>query len=375
MVGDKSLAARPARGVVFNGRFLNQLERGMARTATELVRAVDQILTEQPDRAAARSWRLACRRDARPGLPLTHIRRLAHGGWRWGLWEQTALPGLARGQLLVNLCNMSPVAVKGAITIIHDAHPLMMPQHHTLGYAAWHRLALPRAARTASRLLTVSAYSRETMMDHGLVPSGPPIEILPNGAEHMLGVVPDPAVLDRLGLRPGGFVLALANRHPHKNIGLLFAAFRRPAMAGVRLVLIGCHGAADFRARRLAPPPATVFAGPVTDPELRALMEAAICHCTPSLNEGFGLPPLEAMGFGCPVAAAPCGALPEVCGDAVIYADPASSDAWAEAILALRDDPALRGRLQAAGRTHMRRFTWRASAERLLDLIEEVAPA
>jgi glycosyltransferase involved in cell wall biosynthesis len=90
----------------------------------------------------------------------------------------------------------------------------------------------------------------------------------------------------------------------------------------------------------------------------------------PSLTEGFGLPPLEAMALGCPVVAAPFGALPEVCGEAALFADPFSPDAWRLNILKALDNEAVRHYLISAGRRQADGFTWKQAALNLCDALK-----
>jgi glycosyltransferase involved in cell wall biosynthesis len=106
--------------------------------------------------------------------------------------------------------------------------------------------------------------------------------------------------------------------------------------------------------------------GRVSDPELRALYEGALCLLFPSSYEGFGLPPLEAMWCGCPVIAGPAGAVPEVCGDAALYFDPDGPRSLADAVAKLADDAALRTGLAALGRARAAEFSWEMAARRLL---------
>ena len=116
--------------------------------------------------------------------------------------------------------------------------------------------------------------------------------------------------------------------------------------------------------------PADVRAlGRVSDAELRALYEGALCLLFPSRYEGFGLPPVEAMWCRCPVVAAPMGALPEVCGEAALWFDAARPASLGEAVAALADDAARRDALADAGHARARGFSWDAAARRLLGFI------
>src|SRR6185503_13301669 len=116
-------------------------------------------------------------------------------------------------------------------------------------------------------------------------------------------------------------------------------------------------------------PPNVIITGRISDGALRAFYEAALCVAFPSTTESFGLPPVEAMRVGCPAIVAPCGALPEVCGDAAIYADPASAQAWTDAILALSHDAEGWQAASEAGKVQAARFTWRTAAEQLLAVL------
>jgi glycosyltransferase involved in cell wall biosynthesis len=113
-------------------------------------------------------------------------------------------------------------------------------------------------------------------------------------------------------------------------------------------------------------------AGYVTDPELRALYENAACFVYPSLYEGFGLPPLEAMSCGCPTLVARAASLPEVCGDAALYCDPRDPASIAQQIRCLVDDTSRRADLRARGLARAREFSWDRSAGTLLKLVDDV---
>ena len=141
----------------------------------------------------------------------------------------------------------------------------------------------------------------------------------------------------------------------------------------MRLVLIGGAKAEDFTAAGFPPNDKVIFAGRVSDSDMRGLMMDALCFACPSLTEGFGLPPLEAMLTGCPAIVAPCGALPEVCGSAALYAGAHSPQEWAGAMRSLATQPALWEAQRTQGAAHASQFTWRKSAAQLLEIISSFA--
>ena len=289
----------------------------------------------------------------------------------WQPWEQLDLPLMAHGSLLVNLCNLGPVAHPASIVMMHDAQVFATPQSYSAKFRTWYRTVQPLLGRRALRVLTVSEFSKQELIRFGVAPAEK-IRVIPNGCDHFSALRTDCAILPRVRRSGQRYVLALANVQAHKNIGLLLQAFTDERLRDITLVLVGKATAHDFAAQGHTSPPNTVFAGPVADEELKALYAEALCLAFPSTTEGFGLPPVEAMSVGCPVIAAPCGALPEVCGDAALYAASDDPAAWVSAICALAEDEDARAARARAGRRQAAGFTWMRSAERLLAVIDEV---
>jgi glycosyltransferase involved in cell wall biosynthesis len=253
--------------------------------------------------------------------------------------------------------------------MIHDAQVFLTPESYSRAFRAFYKFALPRIGSCAEKILTVSEYSRKELVRFG-VASASKIEVIYNGADHILSCPVDPEIVVRLGLEPYKYAVALSNTQAHKNISVLLRAFASPSMASARLVLVGNADERDFRKLGQNPPANVLFAGPVTDGQLRTLLENAAGLAFPSTTEGFGLPPAEAMSLGCPVVAAPFGALPEVCGEAAVYASPHDASAWSEAILNLMEGDALRQRASVLGLARAKNFTWAAAARKLLHIIE-----
>jgi glycosyltransferase involved in cell wall biosynthesis len=350
------------RPIYFNGKLYAGGVSGVRRVADRLIREVDARLAELPaaERPEATLF-LPKRRQWQPTLTTIRIVEEARGDSQ--LWEQLVLPIRARGGLLVNLCNLAPVLHTAKVLMLHDVQFLFPDSSYPARLRWGYRLLTPLMARTSEQVLTVSAYSRQMLDLCGVAPRER-TEVLHNGAEHMLDAAPDPGVIDRLGLTPGRFVVHLASPKAYKNTAVILNAFADPSLADLGLVLVGPDRAKLLRAG-LEAPERTIFAGAVDDACLRALYEAALCLAFPSRTEGFGLPPIEAMACGCPAVVSAGGAIPEVCRDAVLYADVDRPNAWVEAFRSLADDSDRREAKIVAGRRRAADFTWDASGRAL----------
>jgi glycosyltransferase involved in cell wall biosynthesis len=249
--------------------------------------------------------------NAKRHLALKNI-TVRRSEWLGGkLWEQFELPRLARGQLLISLCNQAPLLQKGGLLMVHDAQALISPESYSPLFRLWYRFSVPRMGAAAERVLTVSNYSRDMLVEHNIAPPSK-ISVVYNGIDHISAIQADSGCIDRFGLTPQNYVLALSSTQKHKNISLLFDVFRQPTKRHLRLALVGSAGKNEFAGNGASLPDNVLFCGNVSDAELRAMYENALCLAFPSTTEGFGLPPLEAMLLGCPAIVAPRGALPEV---------------------------------------------------------------
>ncbi len=362
---------KPLR-LVFNGKFLTAPSTGVHRVAEELILALDLLASEDMQIAARITGEVVHPASARRELPLRAFSSRQAGRLRSQLWEQMDLPRAASGHLLVNLCNIGPIAVHRAVTMFHDAQVRISPESYSPAFRTYYRMIQPVIARRHARILTVSDYSRQQLAHYG-VARADAVSVIHNGVDHVLRAEAEAGVAQDLGLAPERYVVALANTQVHKNIGMLLAAFRRTELANLKLVLFGGRDRSAFLEAGHSVPENVVFTGRISDGRLRGLLESALCLAFPSTTEGFGLPPLEAMLVGCPTIAAPCGALPEVCGDAVLYAPPDDPAAWVRTIATLAADPQSRQRLAETGRLHAQQFTWTAAARQLLDVLETIA--
>jgi glycosyltransferase involved in cell wall biosynthesis len=285
------------------------------------------------------------------------------------LWEQLVLPFAHPGVPLLNLANSAPLLRSGQVLFVHDAAVLDIPDCFRTSYRVLHRTLLACVTRlTDATVCTVSDFSAERLAHHVPGLAGR-VRVVPPGIDHVHRIEPSGGLRERYGLEPGRFVLAVASAAKHKNGRLLAAAADQIAAMGLKIAVAGDRNSSAFSAAESAPAPHVVHLGYVDDPTLRSLYEAAFAFVYPSLYEGFGLPPLEAMACGCPVACANVAALPETVGDAARLFDPHDARAIADAVLDVLGDPAPwveRGLARAAA------FSWERTARETDAVYEEL---
>ena len=354
---------------------------GMETYARELIPA---LLQERPDlRLTAFLNREAAEASQGPWcelIPAVTVPVRARQRWQWVRGEQQLLPVLAKragADLVHSLASTAPAwgAFRRVVTI-HDVIYRIYPEAHPGMRSLAMRLLVPLAARRSHRIIVPSQATRNDLIRLLGVPTGK-IEVVPNGLgtpPTRLGLAED-ELRKRYGMGTRLFVLAVSAKRPHKNLVRLLEALalipieRRPI-----LVLPGYATQHEEQLRdltaRLDLAADTRFLGWVSDEELEGLYRCAVCFVFPSLYEGFGLPVLEAMARGVPVACSDRGALAEVVGDAAVTFDPDRPEAIADAIQRLLVDPAERERLSDAGRTNASRFSWAETARLTLRTYE-----
>ena len=239
------------------------------------------------------------------------------------------------------------------------------------------RFLVPRAARRAAAVLTLSEHSKRDIVRTCRVPAERVHVTYLAADEAAGGDIPDAeqrALLERVGLDQP-YILTVANAWPHKNVPALVRAHARlPEGCARRLVIVGIRGRGmgEVNAAIAASPRAdrVVTTGWVSERELWILYRHAAVFAFPSLFEGFGLPVLEAMAAGVPVVSSNAASLPEVYGDAALEFDPRDEGAMADAIRRVLEDDALARDLVERGRRNVARFSWRRTAEQTLEVLE-----
>jgi glycosyltransferase involved in cell wall biosynthesis len=344
--------------IFINGRFLAQSVTGVQRYAREVVLALDYLL----ERGEIDSKRYTFEIVTPPGvnnlLDLKHITFRFVGPLHGQAWEQLVLPVISRGKWLLSFCNVGPLLKRRQIVTVHDASVFAYPEAYSFGFRAWYQCALPALGKMAARILTDSHFSENELIKYcGMSPDKVAVVLL--GVDHISRLRPDYNVFQkhRLGERP--YILAASSLSPHKNFIRLEQAFNHLRYANVDIVVAGGANSKVFSNSRLSSNQANVhYLGYVSDGELRALYERAHCFVYPSLYEGFGLPPLEAMACRCPVIVSDAASLKEVCGEAALYCDPMSHKDIADKIELLLADAVLRDKLREIGSGWATRFQW-----------------
>ena len=337
----------------------------------------------------------ASAREMLPGLRFIHAPapRVARRWW-WGIGlplhlresEADLFHGTNYELPLVDL----PRAVRTTrekirrVVTINDLSVLLHPGTH--GSAATSRGArrLPLVARRAHRIITLTEAVRAEICEHLGVPPEK-VTAVPLAARACF--IPQESLAESDAVRrrfdiSAEFVLSVGTIEPRKNLPRLVAAFERvlrETESRPQLVLVGRRGwLLDEWLAALRDSPVYKhlrLTGYVTDDELRALYSSCRAFVYPSLYEGFGLPPLEAMGCGAPVIASRAAAIAEVTGDAARLVEATDTDALARAMIDVLRDESMRRELAAAGLARARLFTWRRTAELTREVYDDALAA
>jgi glycosyltransferase involved in cell wall biosynthesis len=301
-------------------------------------------------------------------------------GTPWHIWHELVAIGIAPRardlDVVHGLANLVPLAsCRGVARVVTILDVIWMHHPEAMGMRA--RVAMrtlaPLCGRRAHRVIAISNAAAEDISETLRIPAGK-FDVTPLGISSPGSVQPSPEseMRARLGLRDGPLVLCVAAKRAHKNLDGLIRAFasmpeqlRRPAMP--QLVLPGSPTDYERELRALAAQLGVeddvAFPAWVTEPDLEALYAAASAFVLPSMQEGFGLPVLEAMARGVPVACSDTSSLPEVAGDAALLFDPREVESIASALARLLSDSTLAAELAARGRLRAQEFTWRRTAE------------
>jgi glycosyltransferase involved in cell wall biosynthesis len=280
---------------------------------------------------------------------------------------------------------LPPAVPCRSLVTIHDTIHLRFPQYlPNRGAYAYARSLMWAATRRSDRILTVSESSKRDIIHHFNVDPDK-VVVVYNALDERFGTEPPPDEIARVRERfqlDGGFVLYVGNIKPHKNLVRLIEAFdalRREGFEDLKLLIIGDEiskwPALRRAVHRLKLHKHVRFLGFQSDETLASLYRLAAVFVFPSLYEGFGLPPLEAMASGTPVVTSNVSSLPEVAGDAAVLVDPYDVAAITAGIKRVLTDPRLRAELVRRGLQRAREFSWERSVARTREIYLETAGA
>ncbi len=346
--------------IAINSRFLTQRITGTQRYAVEISKQLSRLLKDKAFFAPKNIFYVELARE----LKVERIGRFS--GY---LWEQLELPIYLRkyrNPLLINLVNTAPLFYRKQIVTIHDLSFLKYPQWFSRRFYYFYNFLIPRVTRSAQKVITVSNFSKNEISNVLNIPKKN-IEVVYNAVSEKFRYDPFS--------KKKNYILAVSSLDPRKNFINLILAFKKLSLREYKLIIVGTKNKifSDSKIRRLIEQtPNIEFTGYVPDEKLVKLYQQAELFIYPSLYEGFGLPPLEAMACGTPVVVSNVASLPEVCGDAAYYVNPYDVNDIAQGIEIVLRDEILRKELIQKGLKRVKFFSWEKSAKKLVEIIEEV---
>lgn len=371
------IAGPPAR-IYVNGRFLQQPATGVQRYARELLKAWDKLLAQGQISDADFVFEVLAPRGPIDVPRLDRIAVRQVGVLRGHLWTQMELPFFARDGLLFSPGNIHPLVSLGrsnGVVTVHDLAYAVHPEAYSRTFRLLYSILVPAALRRADAVITVSESEKDHILSRYPCANGR-IHAIHHGAPNGSGR--DSHSRDQDGpLERIPFVLWVGTFIARKNAqGAIDAMALVNRETAVDLVAVGGtqKGLLDGELRIDPDMRDRVhLLGRVSGlSELRRLYKAAVALVFPSFYEGFGIPPLEAMSFGCPVIAADIPVLREVCGEAALYADPHEPADIARQLSRLLNDPGLHVELRQRGLRRSAAFTWEKCARETLDVLWHV---
>lgn len=353
--------------IFLNGRFLTRPLTGVQRTAYEMVMALDALIDQNQISRDDYNFILIYSGEITNPIELKHIKLLKKGIFKGNLWEQFELPLYTAGKLLISMCSISSLFKFKQLVIVHDASYTVNPEYFSKGFRTWYKFAMPVLSRISRHIITVSEFSKGELIKH----SGFKAEktsVIYNSADHILRFgEPDAAFVQKIeALKP--YCLAVSSLGANKNFHGLSRAVSQIDFSEYHMLIAGGALAA---LKHSSPAEAVTYLGYVSDAELKYLYHHASLFVFPSFYEGFGIPPLEAMILGCPVAASHTSSIPEVLDSACAYFDPADDGSIAATIQKLLRNNDELAVLKAKGYQQAAKYSWKKSALQLFELIKK----
>lgn len=348
-----------------NCRFLTQNLTGVQRFGFEVVK---QLSATRSDIQC-----LVKQAEIRDNYAIGVINNVVNvDGAAGHIWEQRNLRQFLKQKnnpLLLGLCNTGPLYYKNQIVTIHD----LSFEHgnwHSLAFRTFYKAFIPMLAKQSRHVLTVSEFSKSEIIKHYGIQRDK-ISVIYNAP---FAVTHDADFLaPQLPGKP--YILSVGSIDPRKNLKRLIKAYLKLNNPDVELLLIGAKNknfSNDKELAELLKANGNIsFLGYKTDAELQYYYQNALFFVYPALYEGFGLPPIEAMSFGCPAIVSGITSLPEVCGDAALYCQPESIDDIYDKMNYLLNNKSIATQMILKGKQQAAAFTWERSANKLNTVLNQ----
>lgn len=342
--------------IYINGRFLTQPLTGVNRYAYEMVTAL---------RKNGVDFKIICpKQNLNEVYNVCNFEIVKFGFGHSHCWEQLSLPFFFFGKknfILVSFTGLGPIIIKSKISTIHDLAFLENPSWYSFSYRFFYRFVTPFVINSCRHILTVSNFSKSEIVRYYNIKLSD-VSVIYNACCESW----NSAFFDKNLDKP--YFLCVASIEPRKNFPQLIEVFRD--LKDLNLLIVGSYSKVFSRNNLGTIPSNVFFLGRVDDAKLAQLYKNAKAFIYPSLYEGFGLPPIEAMHFGCPVLLSDIPVFREVCNDAAIYFNPKDKISITNAIKFFNQlDDAERIKIINAGFENIKRFSWGQSALQLIKIL------
>lgn len=353
---------------IVNARFLSQNLTGVQRYAIEVAKRLKQIFPELIFITPG---------NIKQSATADELNAVIFGKTTGHLWEQFELVSYLRKHgepVLLNLTATAPLFYDKSIITLHDIGFLKNPEWYSRRFQLLYKFMIPKLIKKSLTVVTSSLFSKIEITDRINIPASR-IRVIAGGVDRNFSYN---GQINRSEYQSGNgnYILAVSSLDPRKNLKNLIIAFNLLNMPNLKLLIAGSENRifSDLDIRSLIKGNRNIkMAGYVSDARLVELYRNARIFIYPSLYEGFGLPPLEAMACGCPVITSLKASIPEVCADAVYYIDPTDTESIANGIAALMADKSLRDSLIEKGITRAAEFTWDKTAAEYARLLKELS--
>lgn len=302
--------------IIINGRFLTQKITGVQRVAHELIREIDELLSKEKLEVVILAPKNLIFKNSYKNIKIKKV------GFLTGvLWEQLELPfyGLLEKGTLLNLGSTAPIINTGIVDI-HDISFKVNPQFFSKKFSLYYKILIWILVKTSKKILTVSKFSKNEIIKYYNV-NPKKIEVVYNSWEHILSFKEDFNILKKFNLQKKSFYLGVSSVAPNKNFKYIIELAK--LYPEKKFVIAGKKNEKVFGNLGINEMNNLIWCGYVSDEELKTLYMSCKGFIFPPFYEGFGIPPLEAMGCGCEeIYVSNTSCLPEIFEDSVIYINP-----------------------------------------------------